>query len=345
MKDTAMRRHLGLTCLALTAVLSAGCGDGAGAGATGGNPCLSEEQAKNDAIRTGLEASCKGCHAEGPRGYFASLQAFEDLLAYNPAVVTPGDPDGSRLVQLLEGSAKGAYAQMPISGSSYSKLAAEGKATLTMAAIRSWIQGLSPRPRSATPDRDAISVRRMSAPQVVNALYAQLGLTQQDFFVEGFSYGVATASQKSQDDLPVLDPDGIPGPYGGERDAVRRFFALGGAASSQGRRATLNATPSFVQALVPLSQRWCKMAIAKPSGQALLFTGVTPGTTSADDAAGIKANIGHLHRHFLSEKPTAADIDEVFTSVFLPLEAETDPQTAWAGVCSYFIRHPRWVFF
>jgi hypothetical protein len=344
MNGTSIRRF-GLLGLALAALTFAACGDDGGGRATGGNPCLSEEQAKNDQIRAGLEASCKGCHAEGPRGYFASLQAFEDLLAYNPAVVTPGDPDGSRLVQLLEGSAKGAYAQMPISGSTYSKLVDEGKATLTMAAIRSWIQELTPRPRVETPDRNAISVRRMSAPQVVSALYAQLGLTQEDFFVEGFSYGVSSAAQKSPDDFPVLDPDGIPGPYGGEADPMRRFFALGGGASSRGRRADLTASPSFVQALVPLSQRWCKMAIAKPSAQARLFPSVTPSTKSADDAAGIKSNIGHLHRHFLSEKPSAADIDDVFTNVFLPLEAETDPQTAWAGVCSYFIRHPRWVFF
>jgi hypothetical protein len=344
MRDTTMRR-LGVLGLALGAVMPAACGDGAGGSAAGGNPCLSEEQAQNDAIRAGLEASCKGCHAEGPRGYFASLQAFEDLLVYNPAVVTPGDPDGSRLVQLLEGSAKGAYAQMPISGGSYAKLVAEGKATLTMAAIRSWIQALSPRERNEAPDRNAISVRRMSAHQIVSALYAQLGLSHEDFFVEGFSYGVSSAAQKSPDDLPVLDPDGLPGPYGGEADPGRRFFALGGDASSRGRRADQTPSPSFVQALVPLSQRWCKMAIAKPSGQALLFTTVTPSTKSAEDAAGIKANIGYLHRHFLSEKPTAAEIDDVFTSVFLPLETETDPQTAWAGVCSYFIRHPRWVFF
>lgn len=330
--------------LALAALLPAGC-DG-GAGTTGGDPsCVTEERAKNDAIRAGLEGSCKGCHSEGPRGYFASLQAFEDLLVYNPALVVPGDPDGSRLVQLLEGTATGASSQMPISGSSYAALVGEGKATLTMAEIREWVQTLVPRDNDVTPDRDAISVRRMSATQVVRALHAQLGLTQQDFFTEGFNFGVSTAAEKSADDLPVLDPDDLPGPYGGQLDPVRRFFALGGNASSRGRRADLTPSPSFVQTLVPLSQRWCKLAIAKPSGQALLFVSTTPEVKSADDAAGIKANIGHLHRHFLSERPEASQIDEVFTGVFVPLEAESDPQTAWAGVCSYFIRHPRWVFF
>lgn len=327
-------------CLALGAVSGLGCENAE----TSKDPCVSEEQANNDAIRKGLEAFCKDCHSSGNKGFFASLQAFEDLLVYNEALVIPGDPEKSKLVQLLDGKAAGAYSQMPISGDSYAKLADSGKATLTMDEIRSWIKELTPRPKSTAPDPGAITVHRMTAAQLVSTLYAQLGLTADDFYTPGKSYGVTLAVQKQEDNLAIISPDWLPGPWG-DQGPLRRYFSLGGNSAVANRDTDLTASPGFVQVLVPLSQRWCKMAIEKPSSQALLFTKTTPDTRSDEDAAGIKANIAYQYRHFLSDKPADGEVDGIFNDVFTPLEAESDPRTAWSGVCSYFIRHPRWVFY
>jgi hypothetical protein len=327
--------------LALLAAAAFGCESGE----TTSDPCITEEQANNDAIRKGLEAFCKDCHGTGDKGFFASLQAFEDLLVYNEALVIPGEPDKSKLVQLLEGKASGAYSQMPISGDSYAKLVDAGKAPLTMDEVRSWVRDLKPRPKNTKPDPGAITVHRMTAAQIVSTLYAQLGLTGDDFYTPGKNYGVTLAVQKQEDNLAIMSPDWLPGPWGNDSGPLRRYFSLGGNSAVANRDSDLTASPGFVQVLVPLSQRWCKMAIEKQSSQALLFTKTTPDTRSDEDAAGIKANIAYQYQHFLSDRPGDGDVDAIYNDVFIPLEAESDPRTAWSGVCSYFIRHPRWVFY
>jgi hypothetical protein len=86
------------------------------------------------------------------------------------------------------------------------------------------------------------------------------------------------------------------------------------------------------------------MAIAKPTST-LLFPHVDKAAKSATAADDIRKNLGYLHLHFLGEAADPADIEDVFQNVFLPLEAESDSVTAWAGVCSYFIRHPKWIFY
>ena len=86
------------------------------------------------------------------------------------------------------------------------------------------------------------------------------------------------------------------------------------------------------------------MAIAKPTNT-LLFPHVDKTAKSATAADDIRKNLGYLHLHFLGEPADPADLEDVFQNVFLPLEAESDSLTAWAGVCSYFIRHPKWSFY
>ena len=95
---------------------------------------------------------------------------------------------------------------------------------------------------------------------------------------------------------------------------------------------------------MPIAQRYCKMAIAK-SDHTLLFPKVDPSASSAGASAAIHDNIAYLHLHFLGEPASAEDVEAIYSELFQPLESASDPQTAWAGVCSYFIRHPKWIFY
>lgn len=332
-----MRRRAAWIALAAAAMASGCGGDGSGDGDAASAAC-----SPNDEIRKGLEASCAGCHQQGDKGYFASLVAFEDLLVYDTRLVKPGDPDGSRLVKLLEGTADGTPSQMPIAGEPYAALAGKGAAPLSMDRVREWIRTLAPRTNRTTPSRSAVTVRRIGAEQIREALYAQLGLTQDDFFIQATSYGAPSVASKGEDNYPLYSPDDAPGLFYAEPGT--RHIAMGGVASIQGKKREQDITPSFVQALVPMSQRWCKMAIAKGQKEPL-FPHVDPAASSAEASADIKKNIGAMHLHFLGELGDDAAIATVFDEVFVPLESTSDAKTAWAGVCSYFIRHPRWVFY
>src|SRR5512132_3047974 len=105
------------SALAAGALLTASCSGGSGADKPGDEQCAGPtmaEHARNQAVFDALKPTCEGCHTTGSRGYFASLQAFESLVAYNPQEVVPGKPDESQLILLLEGKGTLAYKQMPI---------------------------------------------------------------------------------------------------------------------------------------------------------------------------------------------------------------------------------------
>lgn len=319
---------------------SASSGSGSGSSGAGGAAC-----SPNDAIMKGLAPTCAGCHAQGTAPFFASLAAFEDMIAYEPKYVVPGKPDESRLVALLEGTATGgSYKQMPLTGDPFAKLAADGKTSLTMADVRAWITGLVARPKSDTPNPKAVTVQRLSDVQIVSALQAQLGLTQDDFFhpAAPITFGTLQRSSLGEDNYPVYSSDWAPGPFEGE--PVDRDAALGAAQTLRTRKRDLAASPPFADAFIPIAQRWCRMAIDKPSNK-LLFPNVDPKAPSQAAAADIKKNIAFWHLHFLGEPSTQAAVDDVFKSVFAPLEAANDTETAWTGVCSYFVRHPKWIFY
>src|SRR5689334_11156682 len=92
------------------AVAAPGCGgDDAGAnGASCGGP-TAEERAQNQAVFDALYPTCVGCHLSGARGYFASIEAFESLLAYNTKDVVPGKPEESELIRLITGKGTRAF--------------------------------------------------------------------------------------------------------------------------------------------------------------------------------------------------------------------------------------------
>ncbi len=335
---TTLRLFATTASAALLASLSACSGNG------GSDPGGPKGCSPNDAIMKGLAPSCAGCHTQGATPFFASLSAFESILVYNEKYVVPGHPEQSYLVRLLQGAGEGTYKQMPLSGDSFVKSEAAGNTAVTLAQIQTWITELTPRPKVTTPDPGAVTVQRQSAEQLRKTLYAQLGLNQDDFFhpVANVSYGTPAMDSRGEDNYPVHGADDLPASFAGE--PMARHAGLGGSQSLEGRKQDLAASSPFAQALVAVSQRWCKISVAK-AGNKLLFPHVDPAAKSATAMDDIKKNLGYLHLHFLGEPAEPAEIDDVLQAVFLPLEAESDSPTAWAGVCSYFIRHPKWIFY
>jgi hypothetical protein len=324
-----MKPMLRAATLAATLVSSlSSCTKGGSAG--GDHACVS-----NDAIMRGLAPTCAGCHAAGPNPFLASARAFDTLFAFNEKIVVPGHPEQSYLIELLQGTAKGTYTQMPLSGDSFVALEAEGKTGVTLAQIESWISQLTPGAKDTTPDPDIVTIKRLSAAQVRKTLYAQLGLTDKDFFdsTSATTNGIPVLLSLGEDNYPVHGPNELPGLFYPE--PATRFTALDGT----------RPTPPFAQALVNISQRWCKMAVAKSDSDKLLFPYVDKNAKSATAADDIKKNLAYWNLHFLGEPADAADIDDVFQNLFMTLETESDTPTAWAGVCSYFIRHPKWIAF
>ncbi len=76
-----------------------------------------------------------GCHA----AWFFSLDAFQSEVVNNAKKITPGDPDGSLLILVIEENGPGFWKQMPPSGDSYMDLSDKGETTLTVQDIRDWI--------------------------------------------------------------------------------------------------------------------------------------------------------------------------------------------------------------
>ncbi|MFT3774970.1 MAG: hypothetical protein QM820_57210 [Minicystis sp.] len=326
------------TVLALSACGSAKNSSGGSTGDVASSSC-----APNEAMMQRLAPTCQGCHMQGNAPFFASLSAFEDTLVYDPKYVVPGKPDQSYLVKLLEGKGQGTYKQMPLSGQTFAALAEGGNTQVSMEEVKQWITELSPRPKNDRPDLNAPTVQRQSAEQIRATLYAQLGLSHEDFFSPATTYGTPALTSKGEGNYPVYGADEAPSAY--EPAQQFRHASLGGASSLQQRQRDPAITPSFLEALIPMSQAWCRKGIAKSENKTLLFPEVDPQAKSADAADAIKKNIGYLHLHFLGEPAAAGDVDEVFQNVFVPLETASDPTTAWTGVCAYFIRHPKWIYY
>jgi hypothetical protein len=333
---------VGAGALACAFACGASHAGGGSSGTTSGASSDCAASSSNDAMMKALAPTCAGCHTQGAKPFFASLKSFEDLLVYNPAYITPGHPETSSLIPLLSGQGTGTYKQMPLSGEPFATLASEGKTKASLEDVKKWIAGIAARPLDARPDPAAATVQRLSAEQIRATLYAQLGLGESDFFSQSptANRGTPGALSLGEDLYPVYGADDAPGAI--DDPPIRRHAALGGAQTSEIKARDLSPGPAFALSIAALSQAWCKIAIAKP--KSILFPKVSPSAASASSADAIKQNIGYLTLHFLGEPAVPADVDDVFQNVFVPLETASDPKTAWAGVCSYFIRHPKWIF-
>ncbi len=293
-------------------------------------------------VYEGLRPSCVGCHAEGERGFFQSAAAFQSLVVADPRYVVAGDADASELLRLLSGTGTGAFTQMPIAGPSYAQLVDEGAAFLTLAAVRDWIDGLGAQTRGSAPDPQAARATRMSAVQVQRALYQQLGLANDDFFVGAEQFGIEMAEAKDDELYPLLSADALPAPR--DRATAERHQGFGGFSVVEQTRGENTPSSNFVNNLVQLSQRWCRLALDKPGNRALFPSDDARGR---DDTDNVKATLRRWSRHFHATTLSDEQVDELYASLFLPLRADVDGDltSAWAGTCSFFIRHPRWVFY
>ncbi len=166
-----------------------------------------------------------------------------------------------------------------------------------------------------------------------------LGLSENDFYSDAYNFGVYTYYERSADNYDLRSPDRAPGQW----SSKGRFTSLGGAAAASSSHGDLSISTNFVQTLTPLSQAWCGMAVRKTTNPAL-FT-VTTAKASSTDNAKVRAQLADWYTLFLAETPTDADIDDVMTGVFEPLEAKAGLEVAWVGSCSYFIRHPLFIFY
>lgn len=349
-----MRRALTL----LAALLLAGCdgnlgglmpgagggrgGAGGGASAMDGGDCT--PVGRNDEVRLALAPACAGCHSTGNKPYFASLASFENGLAYDVTWVNPQDPEGSGLIRLLRGTATGAYPQMP-PGESYASLLASGRARLTIDEVKAWIAALPPRGAvNQGPAPGLFTVRRLRADEMILSLLDQLGLGPEDFVSTGDPDWRDREWTVNGGKLFVWPTDWAPGishQYVSDARATERYETLGGAVALQGRKKDAALGPSSLQTLVQMSQAWCRRAVEKQGNTAILRS-VTLVDKSSTNAAGIRQNLGQLWLRMLGEPPSDDDLDELYTHVYLPLEA-TDTRTAWTGVCAALVRNPKWL--
>jgi hypothetical protein len=77
----------------------------------------------------------------------------------------------------------------------------------------------------------------------------------------------------------------------------------------------------------------------------IFFTSAGPDDTSAAAPDKIKKNIGSLARNIFAERIDAAEIDALYSRVFLPYEKAAGPRNGWVAVCSVLLRDPRFLFY
>ncbi len=312
---------------------------GTGAGA-GGPTCA---VSRNDEVRLAMQGACVACHAAGTKPFFASLEAFENGLVWNPKYVTPGDPDSSYLVALLEGKGTGTYPQMP-QGVTYTAQVDAHVATISLAEIKTWLKELPAAPTSAEPSAAAFTVRRLTAEEMIFGLMSQLDLSLADFAMNPDTSGNSGDLSFSYDHLAVWPVDWAPGIrnyYGSDSRAGERFLALGGPNTNFQRKRDSTLAPAAVGTLVQVSQAWCNVALQKRSKNLLRY--VTLTDTSKTNPSAIKKNIGQLYLRMLAEPPTEADVDHLYDDLYVPLETSKDTSTAWTGVCAALVRNPLWL--
>lgn len=286
-----------------------------------------------------LRPDCVACHDTGAnQPFFSSQTAFRSLLAGNPLYVVPGNPDGSELLRLMQGTGTGAFRQMPTAGPPWAEMSSR---TLSLDDIRAWITTLQVQPRSTAPDPDASTTRRLRAEEIVATMQDALGLDESDW-VQGYSSNFISPTALLRGDLPVYSPDRAPViHYANQKlDANARWRALGGPQWLDGAARSRDLTPSTVQALSQMAHAWCRMAIRKPNN-AVFFGGTSaPGDTVATNATGIKSTVAALQLRLLGTRDDDATLDAILNELMVPA---VDAEAAWVGVCAATVLDPRFL--
>jgi hypothetical protein len=342
----------GLFAIVLVGASLFGCGTGTYSFLDqGANPGGSIARLSNDEVFRGLTPSCEGCHGAGASiPSFSSLAAFENLIAYNPSMVTIGSPDTSALIRLIEQTSGSGRTMPPNIG--FADLAARGQTRLTVAQIRSWVSDLQPRSGGGpTAARDAVTLRRKTTEQAVETLKDQLGLADGDFLASaGGTPNEPYFRTFDVENYPVRSPDSI-GIITDDGQTVSRqlFQSLGGPNLLNSRKRTKVLGPAFLQIWIPLSQAWCRTAVEKPNNSAFFRNASI--SDSSDSPAGIqriRSNIGYLYLRMLGESPTDVDVDDLLNSIFLHyLQPGSSPaernKVPWIAVCAALAQDPLWL--
>ena len=323
---------------------SGASGGGGGSGGSGGGEELDGgSYLSNGDVYTRLKVTCGGCHTMDMRPFFLDLTAFENLIVYDTRWVKPGDPAGSGLIGLMRGTV--GRQMPPVPSESFEVLSSRALTRITLAEVEEWIRTLPARNPDAGTPFDAVAVRRKTAEQIRTALYEQLGLVESDFFNVSSTANIPYRFDAKFGDLYALrssdqTPFSDPFDQGGSL-----YSALGGAYWLEGKLQNDAVTPNMLQALVPISQAWCKEAFAKTGNSAVLNKAtLTDNSQSAQGIANIKANIAYLYLRMLGEPASTAEVDDLYGSVFVPYEPQ-GAATAWTAVCASLIRDPLWILY
>ena len=209
---------------------------------------------------------------------------------------------------------------------------------ITMAELRQWIENL-PEPGADPFDfRNASTMRRLRAEQVLSSFNATLGLSDTDYFSSSYNGAL-------NDSFPARSPDEAPYSYNyssNQNQVYPRFTALGGPHWLEGKRRSNDITAPFLQTLVQMAQVRCRLAVKKGASDTAIFQFATRDMTSAQDAAAIRENIAYLFLRLLADPPSEEELDHLTDEVFKTYE-DQGGETAWTAVCATLVRDPRWL--
>jgi hypothetical protein len=308
----------------------AGEGEGEGDVNTGGEgegdreilPAGCESAAATFDVYTRLSTSCQGCHGGGTsRPYFASFGGFTAGLVADRAWVVPGSASTSGLLPLLEGTATGAYAQMPLAGAPFSQ---DPAAEITIAELTTWIDALPAGGVVCNEDRSEVS--RLPAEALQGALSVALGIGVDEL-------RVSTFPPHTNIDSP--DAVGFVEQYNTRK--ADRFRNLGGPHWTVGKGRDVTVSKSFQLELTQMALGSCRRAVDE--NRPNLFALADRTMTSAVESAAIRSNIEALHWRFLSARAEPDDADALF-ALFVEAETAANPAEGWVTVCAALVRDP-----
>jgi hypothetical protein len=324
----------------------AGGGDAVGSGGSGGTGVGDGGvRLDNLDVFTRLSPSCAGCHTRDERPFFASLEAFENIIVFDARWIVAGQPENSTLLKYLDGS--GARPMPPAPSQNFSLLDAAQATAISMIELRDWILHLPP--RTAPGPTDFVNIRRKSAEQVLSSLFLQLGLANDDIYgtivdpawIPGT---LPLTIARDSDTYAAWSPDAIPTSYGGY-PGYGLFYSLGGAGYLEGKERNSSISPNFLMTLTHLSQSWCKIAVSKPTNRSIFIEASSSDVSSTSaGATKIKANIAALYLKMLGEPASGLEVEDLFVSVFQKYETKGSI-AAWAATCAALVRDPLWILY